>query len=80
MVLSRAVMLGTLRGDEVFPKNPCLTSQKPKLGSRAWRLLLLTECLPHCTNFLGLQETSGILIKGWTVLYCTLLFFFFPPT
>lgn len=44
MVLSRAGMLWALQG-EVLPKNTSLSGQKPKLGGRAWSLLLLTVCL-----------------------------------
>lgn len=70
MVLSRAGMLATLQG-EVLPKNPSLSGQKPKLGGRAWSLLLLTVCLILLIFWAFRKHLE--FSQSWTVLYCTSL-------
>lgn len=59
MVLARAGMLRTLQS-EVLPKNPSLARAKA-----GWQGLepAASHSLPHFSNFVGLQETFGILIK-----------------
>lgn len=85
MVLSRAGVLWTLQG-EVLPKNLSLTGQKPKLGGRAWSLLLLTVCLillilQTLRKQLGFSSKvdSSLLFFKKEVFIIAAGDFFFPP-